>query len=609
MIAPQAVAPVRNETVACGLALLNSTDAQVRQCGVAVHEIRPAAWLPIFTTEVECLLSHPTLTIERALQTTLDMLSEKRVHPDWRAARRSLGGLVIAAPPAKRLRLAMQAATATYASTGRMLDAALAYASWGLPVFPVDVKSKVPIPRRDPDPTGEFKDGIPGTGGVYKATTDANTIRAWWTNRSHLIALPMGEKTGVWALDVDTPEDHEDGATAWNDITSQHPPIKTREHRSATDGPHLLFTWDASKPVGCSSGDLPVGIEVKGQGGYIVAPPSRRKGRAYIVYNDIDSTAAPRWLFDLILKGRSAPLDIGATPSMVPVKIDELADAMLFVPNDDLSWDEWTNHGLALIAASGGSERGFELFDAFSQQSNKYDAATTCERWEEMKGSPPNRTGGGKLFAIARANGWLRKAAPTYSVDGQHATPDEARRETRRIVREFLHNNIARPDSNVWFNYALHIVKEFNPPAAWGIRIPTGVGKTQITVKEIAEWVRDAKGGPVIYAVPRHKLGRKIEEQFTAHGLNARVFRGRKADDPENPGTPMCLNLPAVELALRCHDNVTAACCRHKKQKCRYFDRCGYRGRCPPKVRRSMSGSSRATCCSTRKRYSASRSR
>jgi hypothetical protein len=220
MIARQAVAPVRNETVACGLAMLNSMDAQVRQCGVAVHEPRSAAWVPIFTTEVKRLLAHPTMTIERALQTTLDMLSEKRAHPDWRTARQSLGGLVIAAPPAKRLRLAMQAAIATYASSGRMLDAALAYAEWGIPVFPVDVKSKVPIPRRDPDPTGEFKDGIPGTGGVYKATTDANTIRAWWTNRSHLIALPMGEKTGVWAVDVDTPEDHEDGATAWNDITS-----------------------------------------------------------------------------------------------------------------------------------------------------------------------------------------------------------------------------------------------------------------------------------------------------------------------------------------------------------------------------------------------------
>ena len=106
-----AIAPVRNEFVACGLAMLNSSDAQVRHGGVPVHEIRPAAWLPTFTTEVEHLLAHPTMTIERALQTTLDMLSEERSHPDWRTARQSLGALVIAAAPAKRLRLAVQAAT------------------------------------------------------------------------------------------------------------------------------------------------------------------------------------------------------------------------------------------------------------------------------------------------------------------------------------------------------------------------------------------------------------------------------------------------------------------------------------------------------------------
>jgi putative DNA primase/helicase len=253
---------------------------------------------------------------------------------------------------------------------------------------------------------------------------------------------------------------------------------------------------------------------------------------------------------------------------------------MRFVPNDDLSWDKWTSWGLALIRASGGSERGFEIFDAFSQQSNKYDAESTRARWEEMKRSPPNRTGEGKIYKTARENGWLPKAAPTYSTEGEHATADEARCETRRIVRDFFHN-IARPDSNVWIDYWLRINKEFNAPTEWAIRVPTGVGKTKITVEEIFEWVRGVKVGPVIYAVPRHKLGRKIEEQFTRHGLNARVFRGRKADDPENPGTPMCLNLSAVELAMKCHANIAEACCKDKEGKCRYFDRCGYQRQMP----------------------------
>jgi Bifunctional DNA primase/polymerase, N-terminal len=75
-----------------------------------------------------------------------------------------------------RLRPAVQAAIMAFARSGRMLDAALAYAGHGLPVFPLDVRSKAPIPKRDPDPTGKLKQGIPGTGGVYKATTDPQQI-------------------------------------------------------------------------------------------------------------------------------------------------------------------------------------------------------------------------------------------------------------------------------------------------------------------------------------------------------------------------------------------------------------------------------------------------
>ena len=127
-------------------------------------------------------------------------------------------------------------------------------------------------------------------------------------------------------IDVDTAEDHADGVAAWNAIVAQHTqtkhvpesksgtyhhftriiaPFTTREHRSATGGPHIIFRWHAELPIGCSNGALPDGISVKGQGGYIVAPPSRRKGRSYTVLNDIDPIDAPQWLIDLILQGRS----------------------------------------------------------------------------------------------------------------------------------------------------------------------------------------------------------------------------------------------------------------------------------------------------------------
>jgi hypothetical protein len=240
---------------------------------------------------------------------------------------------------AVRFRLAVSAAIAAYARTGRMVDAALAYAELGVPVFPCDPRTKVPIPPRDRDP--EDDSPVPGTGGHYKATCDPLRIRAWWKDHPKaLIAVPMGPRSGVWCLDVDTSEDHADGLTEWNEILLQRtrtewneillqharietkwgkhpkhnrraavlsyavPPITTREHRSATGGPHLIFNWYEELPIRCGKGALPSGIEVKGQGGYIVVPPSERKGRSYTVFRDIDPAPAPSWLKDLILQGK-----------------------------------------------------------------------------------------------------------------------------------------------------------------------------------------------------------------------------------------------------------------------------------------------------------------
>jgi Bifunctional DNA primase/polymerase, N-terminal/Primase C terminal 2 (PriCT-2) len=498
---------------------------------------------------------------------------------------------------ALRLRPAVQAAIEAYEKSGRMVDAALAYAAHGFPVFPLDVRSKRPISRRDRDPSGKHPKDIPGTGGVYKATTDPKQIRAWWrSNPNALIGLPMGAKTGFWTVDVDTSEDHADGVAEWKKIIAQYtvtslrydkrteqrtylsiPPFVTREHRTATGGPHLIFTWNAEQPIGCSSGELPDGIDIKGQGGYIAVPPSRRKDRSYSVHNDIDPVAAPQWLIDLILPDHSISTYNG--PSSGETDLDELGDAMRFVPNDDLKWVDWTSHALAIFAATDG--QGFELFDAFSKQSRKYDPEITKQRWGEIEGSPPDRTGAGKLFKIARENGWtpeLRETEPTAAADESCFTADSARDEVRRIVRDFL-EAVACPErkSNVW-TAVYFDQRDPDWPIVSGLLLPTGIGKTRITIEELAGWMREVEiGGPVVYAVPQHKLSAEIIKQFAAPNIDARIFRGRSAADPDSPGKTMCLNLEAVAVAVKAHADITSSCCYKSKSKfCRFYTRCGY---------------------------------
>jgi len=486
---------------------------------------------------------------------------------------------------AARLRIAVRNAVEAYARTGQMVDAALEYAKLDLPVFPLDPRSKRPIPKRDPDPSGQYLDGIPGTGGVYKATTDPLQIRAWWRdNPKALIGLPMGPRTGVWGLDVDTPEDHDDGVSEWNKLAGAHePPIVTREHRSATDGPHFIFTWDPNLPIHCSKGALPEGISVKGQGGYIAVPPSVRKGRSYTVFRDIDPALAPSWLTDLILQGRPArQWDSTAFEPDEDVDLDELADAMRFVPNDDLDWDEWTAHGLALFAATGGSDEGFALFDQLSQLSSKYNERYTRQRWQEFKGSPPDRTGAGKIFKIAWEHGWRGRrgklATATYP-EPSYASAAAARERMREIVFRFLLEDVAKQNDPWW----RHITKRLGePPVVKAARIEVAVGKTQIVIEALSAWIhRHQPQRPFIYATDRHKLNREIERRFAEQNIDARVFRGRMADDPNNPGELMCLNVAAVELAMSYHGHIATTCCKRGKRECAMKSRCGYWGQIP----------------------------
>jgi hypothetical protein len=121
-------------------------------------------------------------------------------------------------------------------------------------------------------------------------------------------------------------------------------------------------------------------------------------------------------------------------------------------------------------------------------------------------------------------------------------------------------------------------------PIVKAARIATGVGKTQRMIAQLAAHIHAGKIGPVIYAVPRHKLGADIRQQFLDLDIDARIFRGRNADDPDFKGKQMCLNLPAVELALRCHADVSKTCCyKNRKTRCEFFDRCGYQRQMPAK--------------------------
>jgi hypothetical protein len=181
------------------------------------------------------------------------------------------------------------------------LEAALAYASYGVPVIPCNFK---------PNEEGVLsKYPLLPSPGVYLASIDPTTIREWWAkDPKALIGVPGGWITGLWFTDVDSKEHGgEDCITAWFNLDKDGT-ARTRAHKTGTGGLHFIYLEDPNRPMGCHKLKLPEVIDIKGDGGYVIVPPSpyERNGAtvSYSISDDIDPASAPDWLYDRILGPR-----------------------------------------------------------------------------------------------------------------------------------------------------------------------------------------------------------------------------------------------------------------------------------------------------------------
>jgi hypothetical protein len=129
-------------------------------------------------------------------------------------------------------------------------DAALYYAThYGWPVFPLKPKGKAPLTKNG------FKD----------ATTDVNLINLWWCSWPHAnVGIPTGIHFDV--IDVDPPR----GWESWHGIQKLVLPDVHARVATASGGAHFYVTPTGS---GNRAGIYP-GIDYRGVGGYVVAPPS-----------------------------------------------------------------------------------------------------------------------------------------------------------------------------------------------------------------------------------------------------------------------------------------------------------------------------------------------
>jgi hypothetical protein len=117
---------------------------------------------------------------------------------------------------------------------------------------------------------------------------------------------------------------------------------------------------------------------------------------------EIDPTEAIELLEPLLPpRRRSGRSRVGAalSPQLDDRDLQVLGE---IIANADWEWADWNRLGMAVFAASGGSEAGFAAFDSISRRSPKHDPDETRRRWEHYRQFPPDRLGPGTLVYEAR---------------------------------------------------------------------------------------------------------------------------------------------------------------------------------------------------------------
>jgi putative DNA primase/helicase len=176
-----------------------------------------------------------------------------------------------------------------------MLKHALLYANFGWSVFPVSPNSKIPHK---------------GTQGCLESTKDESIIEELWKKYPNSnVAVATGIKSCVFVLDIDV-KNNVNGNITLEELESKYSKLpQTVEQFTPSGGRQLFFQYPENCKVSNSSGQLGSGLDIRGDGGYVLVPPSMIYSNGYTweaTCNPFEYqiSIAPKWLLDLISENK-----------------------------------------------------------------------------------------------------------------------------------------------------------------------------------------------------------------------------------------------------------------------------------------------------------------
>ena len=236
-------------------------------------------------------------------------------------------------------------------------DAALAYARMGWPVFPCNPLAKTPA-----CPNG-FKD----------ATTNEEQINEWWnTDPNYNPAVALGE-TEYCVVDLDG----ESGIQEWLSLVEASGELarETFTVKTPRGGQHLYFLGVLPP----SQHRVAAHIDTRGQGSYVLLPPSVTQDGQYVYQNRVAAAALPAWV-----ERCAAPRDNVVARHEGPIN-REGAEVRGIARCDDL-----VRRRDVAVSGQGGNARTYTLFAELKELGVDAETALTLvsERWNPHC-SPP----------------------------------------------------------------------------------------------------------------------------------------------------------------------------------------------------------------------------
>ena len=185
--------------------------------------------------------------------------------------------------------------------------------------------------------------------------------------------------------------------------------------RTGGGGWHIYYKWEGSESLSAHLSDYP-GIDFKSSGFVVGYGSLHASGAAYeIERGDVDNIGAPpEELAAMLIKPETYRVDYDGR--VIDVSGEQVAALLPYISPDE--YDTWVKVGMAIHHTLSGG--GFELWDQWSQGSNKYNPEEMDWKWHSF-GKSTNLVTYGTLHYLAEEGGYVEPV--TFECDSPPTDP------------------------------------------------------------------------------------------------------------------------------------------------------------------------------------------